>query len=195
MFTGLIDDVGTIDDVRTTNDGRQLSIQCHYPDLAEGESVAVNGACLTALRAGAGRLTVAAAAMTLSRTTIGEWERGRRVNLERAMRADARFGGHIVQGHVDGVARVRSLRQDGDARLVDLALPSGLADLTVLHGSIAVDGVSLTVNALPADGVVQIALIEYTLTHTALGELRLDQSVHIETDVIGKYVKQMMRKT
>lgn len=190
MFTGLIDDVGRIDDIRVTTEGRQLSIACRYTGLKEGESVAVNGVCLTTLVAG--RLVVAAAGMTLERTTIGEWKVGRRVNLERAMRAGDRFGGHFVQGHVDGVARVDAVSQEGDARLVDLALPNSLADLTVLHGSVALDGVSLTVNRLPADDLVQVALIEYTLEHTTLGDLAVGDRVHVETDVIGKYVQRML---
>jgi len=195
VFTGLIDDVGTLEDVRATGDGRQLSIRCRYEDLTLGESVSVNGACLTTLAPAPGRLVVAAATMTLERTTIGEWQPGRRLNLERAMRADGRFGGHIVQGHVDGVASVISVRHEGDARLIDLALPGGLADLTVLHGSITIDGVSLTVNRLPAPDVVQVALIAYTLEHTALGEFAVGRRAHVEADVIGKYVQRMLMRT
>jgi riboflavin synthase len=123
---------------------------------------------------------------------MGEWRPGRRVNLERAIRAGDRFGGHMVQGHVDGVARVTGVRTVGDARLIDLALPAGLADLMVRQGSIAVDGVSLTINDLPGADVVQLSLIEYTLRHTALDTLGEGDEVHVEADMIGKYVQRLL---
>ncbi len=192
MFTGLIDDVGTIERVADTPAGRELRIRCRYGDLAEGESVACNGACLTVRERGAGWFTVAAVATTLDRTTMGEWREGTRVNLERALRVGDRLGGHIVQGHVDGVAGVRECRQAGDARLLDLALPSGLGELMVPHGSLALDGVSLTVNALPATDVVQVSLIEYTLRHTTLGALAPGSRVHVEADVLGKHVRRLL---
>jgi riboflavin synthase len=192
VFTGLIDDVGTIERVADTPAGRELRIRCRYGDLAEGESVACNGACLTVRERGAGWFTVAAVATTLDRTTMGEWREGTRVNLERALRVGDRLGGHIVQGHVDGVAGVRECRQAGDARLLDLALPSGLGELMVPHGSLALDGVSLTVNALPATDVVQVSLIEYTLRHTTLGALAPGSRVHVEADVLGKHVRRLL---
>jgi riboflavin synthase len=191
MFTGLVDDVGVIDRVTATPAGREFRVRTRYRDLAVGESIAVNGACLTALSADPGVFTCAAVETTLGRTTAGTWREGRRVNLERAMRADGRFGGHLVQGHVDGVAEVAAVTQPGDARLVDLVLPDALAGLTILHGSIAVDGVSLTVNAIRPDGI-QLSLIDFTLRHTTLGELRPGDKVHIETDLIGKYVQRLM---
>jgi riboflavin synthase len=123
---------------------------------------------------------------------MGSWQSGRRVNLERAMRAGDRLGGHLVQGHVDGVAHVTGVRQAGDARLIDLALPAGLSDLMVRHGSIAVDGVSLTVNDLPGPDIVQLSLIEYTLSNTALDALGEGDEVHIEADMIGKYVQKLL---
>ena len=129
---------------------------------------------------------------TLGRTTMGSWQSGRRVNLERAIRAGDRFGGHMVQGHVDGVARVTGVRTAGDARLVDLAVPPGLTDLMVRHGSIAVDGVSLTINDLPVPDIVQLSLIEYTLRHTALETLHAGDEVHVEADMIGKFVQKMI---
>ena len=115
MFTGLVDDVGLIERVTRSPAGRQLRIACAYDDLVEGESVSVNGACLTVVAHGARWFDVAAVETTLARTTIGDWREGRRVNLERAMRADGRFGGHFVLGHVDGVARVEQLARRGDA--------------------------------------------------------------------------------
>jgi riboflavin synthase len=117
MFTGLIDDVGELTSVTTTPAGREFRIRCTYSDLAEGESIAVNGACLTVREHGSGWFTAAAVETTLGRTTMGDWTVGRRVNLERAMRASDRFGGHIVQGHVDDVAHVTRVAEQGDARL------------------------------------------------------------------------------
>jgi riboflavin synthase len=192
MFTGLVDDVGTIDRVEDTPAGRELAIRSRYADLEDGESVAVNGACLTVRERGDGRFTVAAVVTTLGRTTIGRWTVGMRVNLERSLRASDRLGGHIVQGHVDGVGTVRRVARLDDAVLVDVAVPDGVADLLVPHGSITVDGVSLTVNALPDPGIVQLSLIEYTLRHTTLGGLAEGELVHVEGDVIGKYVRHLL---
>lgn len=192
MFTGLVDDVGTIERVTPTPAGREFRIRCRYEDLTEGESIAVNGACLTVRTPGSQWFTAAAVSTTLARTTMGTWQTGRRVNLERAMRVGDRLGGHLVQGHVDGVAHVTGVRHTGDARLVDLALPAGLAELMVRHGSIAVDGVSLTVNDLPGPDIVQLSLIEYTLRNTALDALGDGDEVHVEADMIGKYVQRLL---
>lgn len=194
MFTGLVQDVGTIEAVGTSAAGREIRIRCAWDDLVDGESVAVNGACLTVREHGARWFTVAAVVTTLDRTTVASWEQGKRVNLERALRLGDRLGGHLVQGHVDGVATVRSVRQQGDARLVEIELPagSGLDELMVPHGSIAVDGVSLTVNDLPAPDVVELSLIEYTLRHTTLGELRVGDRVQVEGDMMGKYARQLL---
>lgn len=192
MFTGLVEDVGTIEQVRVTPAGRELRVRCRYGDLASGESIALAGACLTVREHGPTWFTVAAVTTTLARTTIGEWGVGRRVNLERAMRAGSRFGGHVVLGHVDGVATVTDIAMQGDARLVNLALPDGLSELMIPHGSVTVDGVSLTVNELPQADVVQLSLIEYTRSHTTLGDLRIGQHVQIEGDVIGKYARRML---
>lgn len=192
MFTGLVQDVGTIEQLRVTPAGRELRVRCRYDDLADGESIAINGACLTVREHGPGWFTAAAVTTTLERTTIGEWTSGRRVNLERAMQAGDRFGGHLVLGHVDGVATVASIETQGDARLVSVSLPDGLSELMIPHGSVAVDGVSLTVNELPASNMVELSLIEYTLSHTTLDELRVGQHVHVEGDVLGKYVRRML---
>jgi riboflavin synthase len=193
MFTGLVDDVGTILAVAETGAGREFRIACRYTDLAPGESIACQGACLTVREFGAGWFTVAAVVTTLGRTTIGDWRQGRRLNLERSMRANDRFGGHIVQGHVDGVGEVLSAAARGDAWLIDVAVPPEIDELLVPHGAVAVDGVSLTVNALPGPGRLQLSIIEYTLSHTTLGDRTAGDRVHLEGDVIGKYVRRLTR--
>jgi riboflavin synthase len=192
MFTGLVDDVGVVERVERTDAGRTLRIASRYTGLAIGESIAVNGACLTVLAIGEGWFEVAAVVTTLERTTIGSWSTGRRVNLERAMRLGDRLGGHLVQGHVDGLGEVESVERRDDARLVDVRLPADLEPLMVLHGSVAVDGVSLTVNALPSPGILQLSLIDHTARQTTLGALQAGVAVHVEADMVGKYVRQLV---
>ncbi|PYO08242.1 MAG: riboflavin synthase [Gemmatimonadetes bacterium] len=191
MFTGLIEQVGEIDGVRQTSAGRELRVRASFSDLKTGESIAVNGACLTVREFGTGWFDVAAVTTTLERTTIGDWKKGTRLNLERALRPGDRLGGHIVQGHVDCVGIVAAVERAGDAVLVDLSLPSSIEPLFVLHGSIAVDGVSLTVNELKPGGL-QLSLIEYTLRHTTLGDLKPGTRVHVEADVIAKHVRRLL---
>lgn len=192
MFTGLVDEVGTLDRVVDGPAGRELLVRCGYDGLVPGESIAVDGVCLTVRECGAGFFTAAAVVTSLGRTTIGEWQAGRRMNLERALRLGDRLGGHIVQGHVDGVGVVRDVRREGDALLIDVDVPDEIAELLVPHGSITVDGVSLTVNALPAPGVLQLSIIEFTLRHTTLGLLVAGDRVHLEADVIGKFVRRLV---
>jgi riboflavin synthase len=161
--------------------------------VKKGESIAVNGACLTVERVVKGAFTVHAVQTTLSRTLIAEWKKGRAVNLERALRATDRLGGHFVQGHVDGVGTVDKVATNGDALLVDVRVPAEVAETTILHGAITIDGVSLTVNALPRPGVVQVSLVPFTREHTTLGKLSSGDRVHVEADVLGKYVRQLCR--
>jgi riboflavin synthase len=194
VFTGLIEKVGTVSSVEESPAGREIRIDSDYTDLTLGESIAINGACLTVREFGDGWFTVAAVATTLDRTTIGDWHAGRRVNLERALRAGDRLGGHFVQGHVDAVASVVEVRRRDDAVLVDLALPQGLPELMVLHGSVAVDGVSLTVNELAGPDLLQLSLIEYTLRHTTFADLRVGDRVHVEADMLGKYVQRLLKE-
>lgn len=192
MFTGLIDDVGIIERVANTDAGREFRVRSRYDDIVAGESIAVNGACMTVRETGAGWLTFATVVTSLDRTAIAEWKQGMGVNLERSLRAGDRLGGHIVQGHVDGVGSVVAVSQRDDARLIDIELSDDLFSLLVLHGSVSVDGVSLTVNALPCENVLQISVIEYTLRHTTLGELHVGSRVHVEGDIIGKYVRRSL---
>lgn len=191
MFTGLIEQVGEVESVRQSSAGRELRVRAPFNDLVAGESIALNGACLTVREFGPGWFEAAAVLTTMERTTIGEWKTGTRVNLERSLRATDRLGGHIVQGHVDCVGVVAAREMAGDALLIDLSLPGSIEPLFVLHGSIAVDGVSLTVNELKPGGV-QLSLIDYTLRHTNLGDLRVGSRVHVEADVIAKHVRRLL---
>lgn len=192
MFTGLVDDVGIIERVASTEAGRELRIRCRYDDLQPGESIAVNGACLTVRDHGPGVFTTAAVVTTLAVTTIGAWKVGDRVNLERALRVTDRLGGHFVQGHVDGVAAVTLARPEGDALIVELALPPGLSELMVDRGSIAVDGVSLTIVGPPSGDRVRLSLIEHTRSHTTIGALKAGDQVHVEADMLAKHVRRLM---
>ncbi|MGQ0646232.1 MAG: riboflavin synthase [Gemmatimonadaceae bacterium] len=194
MFTGLVDDVGVIAAVAPTSAGVELEIRCAWTDLVIGESVACNGACLTVRECGPGWFKVAAVVTTQDRTTIGTWDSGRRVNLERALTVGDRLGGHIVQGHVDGVGAVVATHRRADAWLIEIAVTGDIDELLVPHGSVTVDGVSLTVNALPAAGRLEVSLIEHTLRHTTLGDLRPGDRVHVESDVLGKYVRRLLRR-
>jgi riboflavin synthase len=167
-----------------------MRILSGFRDLADGESIAVNGACLTVREHDHGSFTVGAVETTLGRTTIGGWQKGRRVNLERALPLGARLGGHMVAGHVDAVARVTSVERRNDATIIALAVPPEVLDVSVMHGSVTVDGVSLTVNDLLPDGI-ELSLIEYTLRHTTLSSLKEGDEVNVEADMMGKYVQRL----
>ncbi len=192
MFTGIVGATGTITSLDRLADRLALRIEAPYHDLELGESVAVDGACLTVVDRGPGWFTVEAVVTTRGRTRFERLECGSVVNLERAMAVGDRFGGHIVQGHVDGVGAVRAVQSVADAVLVDIEVPAEVAELCVPHGSVTVNGVSLTVNAMPKPSVLQVSLIPFTLQHTTLGTVRVGDEVHLEADVIGKYVRQLM---
>jgi riboflavin synthase len=194
MFTGIVSALGRV--ARATRNGGggvQLSIRAPYKGLRRGESIAVNGACLTVERVVRGGFTAHAIETTLGRTLLGEWAAGHRVNLERAVRAIDRLGGHLVQGHVDGVAVVARVAKQGDTVLVDLQVPPEVLEVSIPHGSLTVDGVSLTVNALLDGEVAQVSLVPFTRAHTTLGALRPGDRVHVEGDVLGKYVRRLCR--
>ncbi|HEU5039853.1 MAG TPA: riboflavin synthase [Gemmatimonadales bacterium] len=189
MFTGIVSAVGAVREARRTEAGLELVLDCPYAGLAEGESVAVDGACLTVERVVPGGFVAHVIRTTLERTRFGDYAAGQPVNLERALLAGDRLGGHLVQGHVDGVGTVERVTTRHDARLLDLLVPDEVARATVPLGSITVDGVSLTVNDLPAPGTIQISLIPFTLQHTTLGLRGPGDRVHLEADTIGKYLR------
>jgi len=193
MFTGIVSAVGRVAKATRNGGGVVLSIRAPYKGLRRGESIAVNGACLTVEQVVRGGFTAHAVETTLDRTLVGEWVAGRPVNLERAVRAIDRLGGHLVQGHVDGVAGVTQVTKQGDAVLVDLQMPPDVLEVSILHGSLTVDGVSLTVNALPGGDTAQVSLVPFTRAHTTLGALRPGDRVHVEGDVLGKYVRRLCR--
>jgi riboflavin synthase len=192
MFTGIVTAIGTVRGARRTPRGLALTIASPYRGLKIGESIAVDGACLTVVRTGKGTFTVEAVTMTRSRTNFGAFRPGRAVNLERALKASDRLGGHLVSGHVDGVGEVRRRTVLEDSVLLDIRAPKLVADVSVLHGSIAVDGVSMTVNAIPRPGVLQISVIPHTLAVTTLGRAKVGTRVHLEADQIGKMVQHMV---
>ena len=194
MFTGIVEEMGRV--VAADRRGGLLVVRVAAQRVVEGlqrsGSIAVDGCCLTAVDVDADGFTCELTGETLSRTAFGDrLAPGARVNLERPLRADGRFDGHIVQGHVDGVGTVRALRRQADAAELEVALPPGLERYVVEKGSIAVDGVSLTVAGV-ARGLFRAALIPYTLEHTNLGEARAGGPVNLEVDVIAKYVERLL---
>jgi riboflavin synthase len=194
MFTGIVTGIGTVRKAVTRAGGLELTIQSPYTGLQPGESVAVDGACLTVESVTPDAFRVHVVRTTLDRTRFDEYAGGRRVNLERALQVGDRLGGHLVQAHVDGVGKIELVSHREDARLLDLRIPADIARVTMPLGSITVDGVSLTVNAKPARDLIQISLIPFTLQHTTLGERVLGDRVHLEADTIGKYVAGLMEE-
>jgi riboflavin synthase len=195
VFTGIVREVGRVEAIDGGPAGVRLLIRAPETaaGAAPGDSVSVNGVCLTATDVRDGALAFDAVAETLRRSSLGRLQPNASVNLEPAVRAGEPLGGHIVQGHVDGVARVRALEPDGDGRRLDLELPRGLERYCVEKGSISVEGVSLTIAAL-ADGAVSIALVPHTLAATTLGSLAPGDDVNIEVDVLAKYVERLLEK-
>lgn len=194
MFTGLIEEVGTVAGVRPHGEGVEITIHARtvLEGIAAGDSISVDGACQTVVSHGEDSFHVQAIATTLGRTTFGEFREGRRVNLERALSLGARLGGHLVQGHVDEVGRVVGISPREEMTLINVEMPAEVAEVTVLHGSVTVNGVSLTVNALPAPGTLQVAIIPFTWDHTALADLREGDRVNLEGDLIGRYVRHLL---
>jgi riboflavin synthase len=188
MFTGLIESVGEVVDARRTTSDLRLSVRTELAsEVAVGDSLAVNGVCLTVTVAEKGQVYADIGPETARITTLGNLQRGQRVNLERSMRADARLGGHFVQGHVDGTGTVEEIRTEADARWLTISFPAALAPYLIRKGSIAVDGISLTVAGL-GDNYFDVMIIPFTWEHTNLRGLKVGDRVNLECDMIGKYV-------
>jgi riboflavin synthase len=195
VFTGIVEAVGQVESVAARGDVVRLVVGA--PELAGavalGDSVAVNGTCLTIAEADPTRLHFDAIPETLEKTSLGALSAGGRVNLERAMRADGRFDGHIVQGHVDECGSVQAWQRDGDDVRLSLTTSPGFANALIEKGSVTIDGVALTIVGLRADGF-DVALIPHTLEVTTLGDLEPGAPVNLEGDVIGKYVKRYLER-
>lgn len=188
MFTGIVEEVATVMEVDAVGDKRRIRIEAPVctADLVPGASIAVNGACQTVVELEGSSFLVEAIATTLGRTTLGALRSGSRVNLERPLALGARVGGHLVQGHADGIGRVQRRSVEGEHAVMEVRVPHEVAAVSVLHGSITLDGVSLTINALPGDDRIQVALIPYTLEHTTLRDLGPGSEVNVEGDMVGK---------
>jgi riboflavin synthase len=188
MFTGLVEAVGELVERKPTSGGFRLRIgSALAPELKPGDSLAVNGVCLTVILAERDEIHADVGPETVRVTTLGTIERGSLLNLERPLRADQRFGGHFVQGHVDAIGHVEELRPEAEFHWLTVSFPSALAPLIVHKGSIAVDGISLTVAGLGADRF-DIMVVPFTMQHTNLGRLKIRDRVNLECDMVGKYV-------
>jgi riboflavin synthase len=194
VFTGIIEEIGTVTAVEEIGSGRifRIAARVVLDGLKLGDSVAVDGVCQTVTEIDDDAFAVQSVATTLERTTFDEIGSGRRVNLERAVAVGSRLGGHMVQGHVDSTGAVLDIDARGEHTLIDFAMPDEVAAVTVMHGSITINGVSLTVNDLPRAGVVQVSIIPFTREHTNLADLRVGDAVNLEADLIGKYVRHLL---
>ena len=193
MFTGLIEELGRVQSVEERPDGRRFWIAASrvLEDARVGDSLACSGCCLTAVAVEPGRFAVEAVPETLRLTTLGAWRAGTEINLERSLRLSDRLGGHLVQGHVDGVGEVRARAVEGDGARVTIALPAALARFVALKGSLAVDGVSLTVAGL-TDSACEIAYIPHTLAVTSAGSYVPGTRVNLEVDLLARYLARML---
>ncbi len=194
MFSGIVEEVGTVRATREMDGARELEIEASIvlEDLQPGASVCLDGACHTVVEVLDGGFTVNSVGTTLSRTVAGDYAEGSRINLERAVAMGTRLDGHLVQGHVDGVGELIGIEPQGEYRLLDFEIPSEVASGTILHGSITLNGVSLTVNAISDEHICQVAVIPFTWDHTNLGMLQTGARVNVEGDLIGKYVRRLL---
>lgn len=195
MFTGLITDIGTLRDRKGGPEGARFEIETKIPmdEVAIGASIACSGACLTVVRKRDDWFAVDVSAETLSKTTLGDWQPGRRVNLERSLRLGDELGGHLVSGHVDGVARVVERRADGDSTRFTIAAPPDLARFVAAKGSVALDGVSLTVNEISGESF-GVCIIPHTAAMTTFGNLKPGDRVNLEIDMLARYVARLLEK-
>ncbi len=193
MFTGLIEDIGRIAAIEPRGDGTRLTIETQLPrkEISLGDSIAVNGICLTVTDTGGSGLIFDVSPETAARSTIRELRGGSRVNLERALKMGDRLGGHIVTGHIDCCATLVATRQDSDSRVLGFSLPPEFLRYLVHKGSITVDGISLTVNGLTKEGF-SVTIIPHTFEQTTLSTLKIGSRVNIETDILGKYVERLL---
>lgn len=193
MFTGIIEDLGRIKRISTSSRGSNMEIFASkiIDDLKIGDSVAVNGVCLTVAQFESGVFCADVMPETFKKTNLGELNIGDKVNLERALKASDRFGGHLVLGHVDGVGRILNKRREGNSELFKISAPGDIADYLVLRGSIAVDGISLTIIEARSDSF-SVSVIPHTVKATTLGDRTIASGVNLEADIIGKYVKAML---
>lgn len=195
MFTGIIEEVGSVKGLRKSGKEARISISGEriLHELETGESVSVNGVCLTAVEVGKGAFAADISEESLSRSTLGGLRLGTAVNLERALRLGARLGGHIVQGHVDGIGRVKAVREVGDGRVYIFSAPPEVWGYLVEKGSIAVDGISLTVSGLHEDGF-SVAAIPLTVEETNLKGIAVGEAVNMEVDILAKYVRRYLER-
>lgn len=194
MFTGLVQALGQVAERKLREGDLRLTLavaDAGFAELQLGESIAINGCCLTVVEHADGRFAVEVSRETLDCTTLGDWQVGRKVNLERALRPSDRLGGHFVSGHVDGVGRVLAITADGHAQRWRFELPAALRRYLAVKGSITVDGVSLTVNAVDAESFA-VALIPHTLQHTAFQHTTVADPVHLEVDLLARYLERLL---
>ncbi len=194
MFTGIIEDIGSISAIDKLTGRWEIVVRTGLDctQIRDGESIAVDGVCLTVVRVGEGTFAADASLETLSVTTLKEKSTGDRVNLERAMRPDSRFGGHMVMGHIDGIGRVADLRKSGDSLRIEIEVAADISRYIVKKGSVAIDGASLTVND-QRDNRFTLNIIPFSLSKTTIGSRRLGDQVNVETDVVGRYVEKFMK--
>jgi riboflavin synthase len=193
MFTGIIEDIGIISDISKSGGKWEFCIKTVLEDrgIHEGDSVAIDGVCLTATRLEKGIFYADASLETLSLTTLKDKKTGSRVNIERAMVSDGRFGGHFVMGHVDGIGTITNISKAGDSIRIEVEIPSDLSRYIVRKGSVAIDGISLTVNE-QRDNIFSVNIIPFTSSKATIGEKSVRDKVNIETDIIGKYIESFM---
>jgi len=195
MFTGLITDVGRLRARKPLEKGVRFEIETSFPmdGVAIGASIACSGTCLTVVEKGAGWFAVDVSAETLDKTTLGDWKAGRRINLERSLRLGDELGGHIVSGHVDGVAEIVDRGPDGEATRFTIRPPAELAHFVASKGSVALDGVSLTVNEIQESGF-GVCIIPHTAAETTFGDLQPGDRVNLEIDMLARYVARLLEK-
>lgn len=196
MFTGIVTDVGRLRSVDEVDGGRRLTIETGF-DMASvdiGASIACCGTCLTVVEKGEDWFSADVSRETLSCTTLGSWEAGRRINLERSLTPSSELGGHLVLGHVDGVAMIAAIRPDGESRRIEIDVPAELSRFVATKGSVAVDGVSLTVNAVDGDRF-EINIIPHTWDHTVFGDYAPGSRVNLEVDVMARYAARLLERS